>query len=696
MPWIGVYVAVASLICSLAMAADVFHGFHHKKLWFPCKFFVLNAASLTLLSVAMKLPVDLSTDMPGKMDQLAKLSSTTFLPTAIGNFMPSLGSIDDKDIFMNITALTIFVITILTNICIQLGTGLLSNFLRIEHTAVIFCMLVLFVISSFSALMVSTTKKHIQMKYIDVHKKASSEVTEETETFTVEKLKENVKKYWMTAETGNPQFVMAHSLTCSASGAICSLTTSILAEAEIRTFLMSKNYPYYFNSDYKWSIFFVLVIQSIGALIGTIGPTFRWFTAIRSKLSEERGKSSKSVLKAEKYWMERLVWWRESPLALRIRGQKCRKVVHITKNLILDFCINVQIVIVAASKSVLLVSVLLISPLWLCSHYYRVLKRKLVSKPSASNNHTGSESELEPNAKLDLSCYVSYLKGEEELALQIMKNNRNATDHFMLNGRKKHPKYLKQLIEKSSGFMGVAKFDSDHIPSLDSEELPNCWSLPVVTLTSIAIALPNVGNNEVDRLLRSISEGLLYVSHVEKFLDGKGEMVNIRNAANIVWLEVDLFCKWLNEDLQKMALEGKTSKETLERLGDIAKNKVMEFKTNRTGDLQENHLNWPIKAIAANSMYSVSQTVLLDHISNNDETDERLFEQLSVMIADILSACLTNLPRVITMKCFCSAIEKREKSIQHAAHLLGETEEILEVLQHYELPPLNPDEAAYR
>ncbi|XP_059637837.1 uncharacterized protein LOC132279812 [Cornus florida] len=85
MPWIGICATAASLVFSLAMVADVFHGFRHRKLWFPCKFFTLNAASLTLLAVTMKLPVDLSTTMPGELDQLAKLTSTTLMSTVTGS-----------------------------------------------------------------------------------------------------------------------------------------------------------------------------------------------------------------------------------------------------------------------------------------------------------------------------------------------------------------------------------------------------------------------------------------------------------------------------------------------------------------------------------------------------------------------------------------------------------------------------------
>ncbi|KAI3523058.1 hypothetical protein L1887_01114 [Cichorium endivia] len=64
LPWIGIYVALASLFCVLAMVANLLHGLRNRKLWFPCKYFTLNAASLTVIVVAMKLPMDLNNLIP--------------------------------------------------------------------------------------------------------------------------------------------------------------------------------------------------------------------------------------------------------------------------------------------------------------------------------------------------------------------------------------------------------------------------------------------------------------------------------------------------------------------------------------------------------------------------------------------------------------------------------------------------------
>ncbi|KAL8259566.1 hypothetical protein R6Q59_027519 [Mikania micrantha] len=63
LPWVGLYTAVASLICIIAMAADAILAIWQWKLWFPNRFFTLNATTITLIAIAMKLPVDLSTEL---------------------------------------------------------------------------------------------------------------------------------------------------------------------------------------------------------------------------------------------------------------------------------------------------------------------------------------------------------------------------------------------------------------------------------------------------------------------------------------------------------------------------------------------------------------------------------------------------------------------------------------------------------
>lgn len=108
--WVGLYIAAASFICTLAMAADVVRGFYIKKLWFPCRHFTLNVATLTVLGVAIKLAMDLDNPMPGSLDQFSKVSSLVFMETSIAYFMPSLGNMEMKDVLMNMISLGILVI----------------------------------------------------------------------------------------------------------------------------------------------------------------------------------------------------------------------------------------------------------------------------------------------------------------------------------------------------------------------------------------------------------------------------------------------------------------------------------------------------------------------------------------------------------------------------------------------------------
>lgn len=107
------------------MAQDALHAFRYRKFWFPCKFISLNATALTLLTVAPELSVGFQAPMPWQQDQLAKLSSMAFVCMVIANFMPSLGTMENKEILTNMVALGIFVVTDIVNTCIQLGTGVI-------------------------------------------------------------------------------------------------------------------------------------------------------------------------------------------------------------------------------------------------------------------------------------------------------------------------------------------------------------------------------------------------------------------------------------------------------------------------------------------------------------------------------------------------------------------------------------------
>ncbi|KAL0368314.1 UNVERIFIED_CONTAM: hypothetical protein Scaly_1050300 [Sesamum calycinum] len=698
MPWIGAYVAAASVVCALAMAADVVYGFRCKKLWFPCKFFSLNATSLTLLAVALKLPVDLTTNMWAVTDRLAKVSSLAFMSTATANFVTSLGSMGDQDIIMNVTALSILVITVFVDVFIQIAE--MRPFIHRhlifpeEVLVAVFMILLLFLLVS-SAIMVLSTKRYLDGKYQEMHSAVLSQELRDMRQVTTQGLRALVKKYWVMAKTSNPQFVIAGSAICTACGLICALVFVITAEAEIRMILVHKRLAHT-ASVYGNSTTWILIVQSIGVIVGSVAPLLRWCMAIKFRCSSEIRNFcfSRDEFKIREYWTERLVQWKGSSSASGIRHRKFRKFVHDAKGLTLDLFMNVQIFIILSSKLILAVSTSLLCPFYLCFQRIERLRmqRRINSLPRDAD---------QSGAVADLRFYALRLDGEVQLPNDALKSITDEVDDVFKIGRIQGSNSLLQFLRQSHSFNGVIAFDSNQVPSLHYREPPNCWSLPVVTLTSIAISLPRIPRESVDGLISSVRRGLSYAKLIEKCLYNSGDLANIRKAAE-TWAEVELYRKWQGVDLGKLSRESVNSKKSLKNLATVAIKTVLDFKRKTGGCLMmSNPLNWPDNIVSANSMYRISQTILSiynqsDHHDEQQQADEHLFQLLSDMIADILSACLTNLSRVITIKCHRNAIEERERSVFEAALLLGETEDILELLWRRELP-ISPDseQAAY-
>nr|GMC87299.1 uncharacterized protein LOC109189715 [Ipomoea batatas] len=692
MPWIGIYVAVASAACAAAMASDVFHGLRHRKFWFPCKFFSLNATTLAIIAVATKLSVDLNSSMPRHQDQLAKLSSGVLICTVMSNSMPSLAAMEYKELMMNIVALGIFVVTVIVNIGIQLGTGVIYTFWK-EHAAVMFIMVILFLLLISSALTVPTTRSYFDLKYSKKFKLAQKECCLGHCEFRPEKLKDNLMKYWMMAHTCSPQFVASRLVTSTASGAFCLLSTVICAEAMLRSYMLPGTFEFCTGeSDYKWSTTLILVAQTVAILVGTIAPAFRWFNSVNFRCPKKVTKACHYKVKIENYWIRSLVLWKESPLELRKRGRFIRKFAHNAKENLLDFCIWMQIGMVCLSKLVRLVSLFWVS--WLLIGLRRLIWFLKRHTNSIESHDSEPESQSEAGSKPDLSRYVLHLEGEESLKDFMMESNLDVSDHWIKMGKKKQHKNLIRLLQNWSptkGFMGVNHFDYDHIPSLDSEVPPNCWALPVVTLTSIAIALSGNDSDLSKELKLCVNEAVSYMRFLEERLDTNGDLSNLRKAAQMVWSGVDLHYKWLDLDLQKMALqagEDSPPQSVLKALSEEAKQRYLEYKQKDvTICFAESPSKWPAKILAANSMYRICQALLLTNENEQPQNNKTMmFHRLSDMITGIVGACLTNIPRVIFMLCHQGSIKERETRVRFAIMLLGKSGKILEILNHKPLP----------
>ncbi|KAF2313074.1 hypothetical protein GH714_009096 [Hevea brasiliensis] len=255
--------------------------------------------------------------MPRHIDQLAKLSSGALICTLMGNSMPSLGIMENKEIWMNIMALGILVITVIVNTRIQLGTGVVYLYWK-EHALIMFLMLVLLVILSFSALTVPTTKKYLELKYKKKYKMAVKECSNECDSAVHKKLRQDLMKYWMMAHTCSPQFVLGRSVTCTAAGALCLLSAVTLAEAMLGSYLMPGSFKFCNGeSDYKWLTILVLIIQTIAIVVGTIAPAIRWFTAINFSAHQQEEKQeriqSRKVLDPVLSRDERVPFYHKNP-----------------------------------------------------------------------------------------------------------------------------------------------------------------------------------------------------------------------------------------------------------------------------------------------------------------------------------------------------------------------------------------------
>ncbi|XP_071704390.1 uncharacterized protein [Rutidosis leptorrhynchoides] len=552
-PWIGLYIASASMLCILAMVADLIHGVRNRKLWFANKYFRLNAASLSVIAVAMKLPVDLSSIMPGVVDKNVKLVSMAFMSTMMANLLTSLATMTNKELVANIIGLGILVITMVVNVCIQIGTGLLPHSHYDQHSKAthsysdtiqqsfksfksigiyapnfVVILLLLFVIHTCSALAIITCKQILESKYQEVHE--SSLMDERQGPLHVEKLKRQVCKYWTMAETGSPQFMTACLPTSSASGVICLFSCFLTISLMLKT----KNYLRDYKSDYKWSMVVILIVQSSGVLLGSISPLCRCFTPLRFKFSENWSGNYILPDKEESYWIKKLNDLKQSSTAYPFHSRKYKIVIQNLKIAILNICIIVQMLVVLVCRLLVFFQTFVVFIISICVFLmeWRMHKRSV----SLSTVTMNEPDQVEEND--DLTKYVLLLQDDIKLRETTLKRISQSLNRFIQKVQKKQPDHLKMLINESSGFEGVGNYDNHHIPSLLTTEYHSSWSLSLVTLTTIAISIPYIQKKKVDRLLRGVSEGLAYVALVEENLNATDDYVSIKKAARTLWWQV--------------------------------------------------------------------------------------------------------------------------------------------------------------
>ncbi|KAM0017224.1 hypothetical protein Hdeb2414_s0027g00685691 [Helianthus debilis subsp. tardiflorus] len=239
----------------------------------------------------MKQPVDLSGDMPRHIDQAAKQGSLAFMCTMMANFMPSLAAMDNKTLLANIVGLSILVITIIVNILIEIHTGVIKpdtvQILWIHDFTIDFVMVayiyttvitLLLVISIASSLIIPNSKEILEVKYQIKNKTflTTNQHLQHTQMSIVDKLRQDVRRYWVMAESGSPQFVMASNPLSIASGVICGIVNFL-------NLLVVQSVPFrehLCESVYGRSVPFILTTQVIGVGMATIAPMARCYSVL--------------------------------------------------------------------------------------------------------------------------------------------------------------------------------------------------------------------------------------------------------------------------------------------------------------------------------------------------------------------------------------------------------------------------------
>ncbi|KAL8189640.1 hypothetical protein R6Q57_029206 [Mikania cordata] len=710
--WFGIFIALVSLVCILAMVADLLHGLRSRKLWFPCKYFTMNAAFLTVIFAAMMLPVNLSGAIPGDVDQAGKLGSLAFMCTMMANLLPCLATMNSNELFSNITALSILVITLVVNVCIQIHTGVVSysedaSIFQIisstydveslgitEHrhtilaTIYLASLLVLFMLHVCSALAILKFKKIIESKYQQAYNTASKGIQQSSgELPSVEKLHKHVSNQWIMAGSGSPQFMTTCFPTTSASGLICVLITVL--HSFTMSWIMKATLTKAYSSDYSWSMIVILIVQSIGVVIGTIAPLSRCFAFLSFKVSSKIISNHFKVFEVESYWTHKLHEWKRASLKLPFHSYCLKVVIETLKRLILSFFIELQEGVVVVCKIIALIPFVFM----ICVLYCLKPVKAMFSSLGHMNNN------MEPNK--DLRPYVLQLEDEMELAERTLEGLSKSVKQLIQKGEKNQPNNLMKLIleNSSNGFQGVKKYDQLAHDDQSKVEYKDCWSLPVITLTTIICCLPKIEKKEVNSLLKSVREGLVYVTLVEENLNTTDDYVSIQEAAETLWQEVDVYHKWLGYKLQDAAFQDIRAGQILEWFRDTARNMVYTEDTNNDNiegrdGISKHKDDSTMRSICANSMYRIVKTIMLTYQNNIDDQKE-VFDNLSSMITDIMAACLTNLPQVVITKCHTSVIEKREASVKDAAQLLGETTQIIKTLQDRGIPSMNPSDLPF-
>ncbi|KAJ4973064.1 hypothetical protein NE237_006238 [Protea cynaroides] len=475
-----------------------------------------------------------------------------------------------------------------------------------------------------------------------------------------EHLKAEMEKLCTMVHASSPQRVFGNSPMCTAAGFLNFLSVVILVEVTVRSFVPGSLSFCNGNSDYGWwSIRTILCSQALAVFVGSYAPLLRWWKMITQSFT-------KNFLQILKGMKDQIL----NPFNLFVTEQGKdddwvgKLAFYLPVKYILTYLLNIR------------GTLLLPSITFILRHYpplvNSVLKEGERESVPAKFQLGHSECERMINGGI---------KNNPCLLIKLLKNRTN--DH------------------NSAGFFnGVLEFDNYLVPPITTSDYeipapPNCWTLPVVILTSVANSFGHSDKERMKSLKNIVREGLRFTKFIEENLEDKS-LISVRDAAEFLWAGMDYCTFFVDINLHKeLSSRGKFSmtsspKGILKKLANAGKGCVLRSKAKLMG---VPHVLWPIEVIIGYNLYRVCESILLD--IEKYRTIEKLFDSIEHTILDLLAACLSNLPHALYAECVLTDIAEAEERVKRAAYVLGKSQEIFQILHFMDTPDLDHVELAY-
>ncbi|KAK9160102.1 hypothetical protein Syun_006443 [Stephania yunnanensis] len=261
-PVIGLYIAGATLVCLSLIVGDLVNAFRSRLFWVPCRFFSMNSFTLTVVGVVTKIPVDLTTPMPDGQDQLAKIYGTSLLFIFMVLFIPSVGKMTASERIPNLASLTLIVITVIVNICMQIGTGLIFKFV-VEHVVIMVLMLLTLCIMWSSNTDVDT--------WLHANIDGTKDVVKYCQSIDGPGLDQDMKLFLL-GKLNVPELLSCKFAHYPTMGILCATCFIVSSEATFRAALHQKTTSFFGQSvtDYKWSMWVLVGTQIVTTLVGSV------------------------------------------------------------------------------------------------------------------------------------------------------------------------------------------------------------------------------------------------------------------------------------------------------------------------------------------------------------------------------------------------------------------------------------------